>query len=509
MKVVLDGTRLTIEQVHEVARGRARVEIAPRARAAVARCRRAAEELMGRGELIYGVTTGIGELARVAVSPEHGEELQKRILRSHSAGVGPHLPEDEVRAAMLLRANVLSRGYSAVRPRVLDTLVAMLNRGVVPAVNAKGSVGTSGDLTSLAQIGCVVMGEGEAYHGGRLTSGARAMKAAGVAPVELSFKEGLALINGSQVFTGSGALSVHDGEILLKAAAIASAMSADALRTPKAPFDPRIHALRPFQGQVAVAGALRKLLAGSRLAGRGAAKVQDAYSIRCIPQVLGPSVDACRYARRQVETEMNSVSDNPLFFPGEREQLSCGNFHGQPVAMALDFLTIAMSEVGSLSERHTNRLVNPHLNGGLPAFLVRSEGLNSGYMLAHYTATALCSENKVLSHPAVVDNFSMAADQEDHVSMGPIAARKLAEALFNVANVLAIEMMCAAQALDLVGGRPGRGTAAAHREVRKVVKTLSKDRAVAPDIERLADAVARGVLVAAVEREAGPIRLGF
>jgi histidine ammonia-lyase len=285
-------------------------------------------------------------------------------------------------------------------------------------------------------------------------------------------------------------------------------MSADALRTPRAPFDPRIHALRPFGGQIAVAENVRRLVRGSGLIGRGSGKVQDAYSIRCIPQVIGPSVDAYHYARRQVEIEMNSVSDNPLFFPGDREQLSCGNFHGQPVAMALDFLTIAMSEIGSLSERHVNRLVNPHLNGGLPAFLVRSEGLNSGYMLAHYTATALCSENKILSHPAVVDNFSMAADQEDHVSMGPIAARKLAEALFNVTNVLAIEMMCAAQALDLLGGRPGRGTAAAHREVRKAVKTLSRDRIVAPDIERLAQLVESGSIVEAAERAVGAIRLG-
>lgn len=507
MKVALDGKSLTIDLVHEVARNHARVEIAPRAREAVKKCRKVAEELMARGELIYGVTTGIGELARVVVSPEHGEELQKRILRSHSAGVGPHLPEDEVRAAMLLRASVLSRGYSAVRLRLLETLVAMLNRNVVPAINAKGSVGTSGDLTSLAQMGCVVMGEGRAYHRGRLMSGGRAMKAAGISPVGLSFKEGLALINGSQVFTGSGALSIYDAELILKAAIVASAMSADALRTPRAPFDPRIHALRPFDGQVAVAESVRRLLRGSALVGKGSGKVQDAYSIRCIPQVLGPSVDAYHYARRQVETEMNSVSDNPLFFPGEREQLSCGNFHGQPVAMALDFLTIAMSEVGSLSERHVNRLVNPHLNGGLPAFLVRSEGLNSGYMLAHYTATALCSENKILSHPAVVDNFSMAADQEDHVSMGPIAARKLGEALFNVTNVLAIEMMCAAQALDLLGGRPGRGTAAAHREVRKVVKTLSRDRVVTPDIERLVSLIESGSIVDAVERATGPIRL--
>jgi histidine ammonia-lyase len=507
MKIALDGNGLTIDQVHEVARNHARVALAPGAKKAVRECRKVAERLMAEGQLIYGVTTGIGELARVAVSPEQGEELQRRIIRSHSAGVGEHFREDSVRAAMLLRANVLARGYSAVRLELLETLIEMLNRNVVPAVNKKGSVGTSGDLTSLAQIGCVVMGEGEAYYGGRLISGRAAMKKAGIRPVTLSFKEGLALINGSQFFTGCGALCVYDADRIIRNAIIASAMSADALRTPLDPFDARIHKLRPFVGQIVVAENMRRLLRGSRMIRAGSGKVQDAYSIRCIPQVYSPSIDALHYVRQQIEIEMNSVTDNPLFFPLEGEQLSCGNFHGQQIAMALDYLCIAMSEIGALSERHINRLVNPHLNGGLPAFLVESEGLNSGYMLAHYTATALCSENKVLSHPAVVDNFSMAADQEDTVSMGPIAASKLQEIIGNVVNVVAIEMMCAAQAFDLLGERPGKGTAVAHEQVRSVVPTYVRDRIVAPDIERIAEIIRDWRLLEAVERAVGPVRL--
>ncbi|MBN1461053.1 MAG: histidine ammonia-lyase [Armatimonadetes bacterium] len=507
MRVTLDGSSLTIDQVHEVARNMAEVSLAPAARRAVRECRRVAERLMSEGQLIYGVTTGIGELSRVAVSPEQGEELQRRIIRSHSAGVGEYFGEDRVRAAMLLRANVLARGYSAVRLELLETLVSMLNRNVVPAVNRKGSVGTSGDLTSLAQIGCVVMGEGQAYYKGRLMSGAAAIKKAGIPPVTLSFKEGLALINGSQFFTGCGALCLYDADRIIRNAIIASAMSADALRTPLDPFDARIHRLRPFVGQIVVAENMRRLLRGSRLIKAGSGKVQDAYSIRCIPQVYSPSIDALHYVRQQIEIEMNSVTDNPLFFPHEGVQLSCGNFHGQQIAMALDYLCIAMSEIGSLSERHINRLVNPHLNGGLPAFLVESEGLNSGYMLAHYTATALCSENKVLSHPAVVDNFSMAADQEDTVSMGPIAASKLQEIIDNVVNVVAIEMMCAAQAFDLLGQRPGRGTSVAHEQVRSIVPTYLKDRIVAPDIEKIANLIRSWELLEAVEREVGPIRL--
>ncbi len=476
MKVVLDGKSLTIEQVHAVARNHAKVEIAPKSRDEVKRCRKVVQDLVDEGQLIYGVTTGIGELARVPVSPEHGAELQRRIIYSHSAGVGDFFEEDEVRAAMLLRANVLAKGRSAVRLSTLDTLVKMLNKNVVPAINEKGSVGTSGDLSPLSQMAEVVIGEGRAFYQGRLTKGKRAMEKAGIKPVELSFKEGLGLINGSQMFTGCGALRTYDAERIIKSGIISSALAADALRTPVGGYDKRIHEGRPYNGQNVVASTLLKLLKKSELIAKGCGKVQDAYSLRCIPQVYGPSVDAYHYVRGQIEIEMNSLCDNPLFFPADRTQLSCGNFHGQPIGMALDFMALAMSEIGGLSERHTNRMLNPNLNVGLPGFLVKGEGLNSGLMVAHYTAAALCSENKILAHPAVVDNFSMAADQEDHVCMGPIAARKLKEINKNVVNILAIEMMCSAQAIDLLGFEPGRGTAPAYREIRTVAKKLVQDR---------------------------------
>ena len=507
MTVQIEGLKLTIEQVHDVARNHSKVKLAEKAKKAVLRCRKVVEDLVADGQLIYGVTTGIGELARVRVPPEVGQELQKRIVYSHSAGVGKFFDEDEVRAAMLLRSNTLAKGYSAVRLSTLETLIKMLNRNVVPAINEKGSVGTSGDLSPLSQMAEVVMGEGRAFYKGKMMSGRKAMAMAGLKPVKLSFKEGLGLINGSQMFTGCGALRLYDATRVIKSAMIASAMTADALRTPLRGYDRRIHAVRPYNGQNAVAANMRKLLRGSTLAGKGCGKVQDAYSLRCIPQVYGPSVDALHYVRGQIEIEINSACDNPLFFPRERKQLACGNFHGQPVAMALDLLGIAMSEVGGLSERHINRMMNPNLNVGLPGFLVKGEGLNSGLMVAQYTAASLCSENKLLAHPAIVDNFSMAADQEDHVCMGPISARKLKEIIWNVINVLAIEMMAAAQAYDFLDGRPGIGPRAAYQEIRKVVKPLKKDRVLYPDIQAIAAKIANCEILDAVEAKAGKLDL--
>ena len=506
MSVVLTGDGLTVEKVHDVARKHSKVMLSPRAKKAIKRCRGTVEDLVKEGKLIYGVTTGIGELARVHVPKEVGEELQKRIVYSHSAGVGEFFEEDEVRAAMLLRSNVLAKGYSAVRLSTVETLVKMINRNIIPAVNEKGSVGTSGDLSPLSQIAEVVMGEGRAFYKGKFMKGGKALEKAGIKPVKLSFKEGLGLINGTQMFTGCGALRLYEAERLIKNAIIASALSADALRTPHRAYDRRVHEVRPYNGQNAVAVAMRKLLRGSKLAST-AGKVQDAYSLRCIPQIYGPSIDAYHYARQQIEIEMNSVIDNPLFFSKERKQLSCGNFHGQPGTFALDFMAIAVSELGGLSERHINRLMNPNLNLGLPAFLVEGEGLNSGLMVAQYTAASLCSENKMLSQPAVVDNFSMAADQEDHVCMGPIAARKLKEIVWNVTNILAIEMMSAAQALEYLDAEPGGGTGAAYREIRKVVKPLKKDRVLWPDIQAIAEKIANCDILNAVEKKVGPISL--
>lgn len=506
MEVIIDGQSLRIEDVHEVARNHAKVRLSSSAEKAILRCREVVEDLVAKNAVIYGVTTGIGELSRVRVPVEVSMELQKRIVYSHSAGVGKFFDEDEVRAAMLLRANTLAKGYSAVRLSTVETLIKMLNKNVVPAINEKGSVGTSGDLSPLSQMAEVVMGEGRAFYKGRLMDGGKAMRLAGIKPVVLSYKEGLGLINGSQMFTGCGALRLYDAIRVIKTAIIASAMSADALRTPIRGYDKRIHQVRPFYGQMVVAANLRKLLKGSKLAEKSG-KVQDAYSLRCIPQILGPSIDALNYARKQIEIEINSAADNPLFFPEQRERLSCGNFHGQPVAMALDFLAIAMSEVGGLSERHINRLMNPALNVGLPAFLVKGEGLNSGLMVAHYTAAALASENKLLAHPAVVDNFSMAADQEDHVCMGPLAARKLKEIIWNVIHILAIEMMSAAQALDFLDDKPGKGTAVAYHEIRKVVKPLKKDRVLWPDIQAIAQLISSWRILEAVEAEVGEIEV--
>lgn len=509
MTVQIKGDGLRIEHVHEVGRNHAKVALAEKARKAVVKCRKTVEELVAEGQLIYGVTTGIGELARVHVPVGVARELQKRIIYSHSAGVGDFFEEDEVRGAMLLRANVLAKGYSAVRLSTLETLIKMINRNVVPAINQKGSVGTSGDLSPLSQMAEVVMGEGRAFYKGRLMSGGTALEKANIKPVKLHYKEGLGLINGTQMFTACGALRLYDSVRLVKTAIIASAMSADALRTPLRGYDKRVHEVRPYNGQNAVARNLRKLLRASRLAGRKSTKVQDAYSLRCIPQVLGPSVDALDYARGQVEIEMNSVVDNPLFFSKDRAQLSCGNFHGQPVAMALDLMAIAMSEVGGLSERHINRLMNPNLNVGLPAFLVKGEGLNSGLMVAQYTAAALCSENKLLASPAIVDNFSMAADQEDHVCMGPLTASKLKEIVKNVVNILAIEMMSAAQAIYFLGDKPGAGVEAAYAEVRKVVKPLEQDRVLWPDIQAIAEKISSWDILNAVEDRVGKIDLAW
>ncbi len=508
MEVVLDGNSLSIEQVAGVGRTRAPVSVSAAARQEVQRSRDFLEKCVRDGVAIYGVTTGIGELARVRISPEQSAELSRRIIYSHSAGTGAFFPEDVVRAAMLCRANVLAKGYSGVRQKCLDTVVNMINRGVVPAINEKGSLGVSGDLSPLSQFAEVAIGEGRAYFRGELMSGREAMKQAGVEPMDLTFKEGLGLINGSQMMTGGAALLCYDAERVLKNACIASAMSCDALRAVDRAFDPRIHAQRPFGGQNAVAANLRKLFAGSEIMADKSGKVQDGYSVRCTPQALGPSLDTLEYARHVVTIEMNAAADNPLFFPDEQEYFAAGNFHGQPVAFVTDFLCIALSEAADLSERHTNRLLNPALSNGLPDFLIEGNGLNSGLMVAQYTAAALVSENKVLSHPASVDSISVSADQEDHVSMGPIAVRKCGEILRNLRAVLAIEMMAAAQAFDFHKPRkPGRGTGVAYEVIRRQVPFMKDDRVMYTDIEAIRQLIESNAILDAVEKEVGPLAL--
>jgi histidine ammonia-lyase len=509
MTVYIDGQTMNIEKVEEIARKGATAEYSADAKVKIDRCWNVVEEMVKSGKAIYGVTTGIGEFARIRVSPEEGALLQKNIIYSHAAGTGDPFPEPVVRGAMALRGNVLARGNSGVRFSTAEIFTKMLNRGVTPMVFEKGSVGTSGDLSPLSQLAEVCIGEGKAYYKGELLDGCVAMKKAGIEPVQLTYKEGLGLINGSQMVTSGSALLLVDARRLLKNALIAYSMSIDALKGVPSAYDARLHASRPFLGQNAAAHNLRTLMADSEIIADKSGKVQDGYSMRCTPQVLGPSIDCWFYVRDQIETEMNSSADNPLFFPGDNAYLAGGNFHGQPLGMAIDFLCIAMSEVANLSERHTNRLLNPVLSG-LPDFLVDGRGINSGLMVAQYTAAALVSENKVLSHPSTVDSISVSADQEDHVAMSPIAVRKCGEILRNVGAVLAIAMYAAAPAMDFRKPlKPGRGTKIAYDVIRKHVTFLEKDRVLYPDINKIAELVRNNTILDAVESELGelPLRL--
>ncbi|MBN2447391.1 MAG: histidine ammonia-lyase [Phycisphaerae bacterium] len=507
MDIVLDGNSLSIEKLVQVARGGARVGIADSAREAVKRSRDCLENCVRNDIPVYGVTTGIGEFARIRISPEQSAELSRRIVYSHSAGTGIPQPEDVVRAAMTLRANTLSKGCSGVRQILIDTVLDMINKGVVPHIQEKGSVGTSGDLSPLSQFAEVAMGEGRAFYRGEAMSGAEAMKRAGVKPVDLTYKEGLGLINGSQVMLAGAALLAYDAERVIKNAMISAAMTLDALRAVERAFNPQVHRVRPFRGQNAVAGNLLRLFEGSEIMADKTGKVQDGYSMRCTPQVMGPSLDTLEYVREIVTTEANAAADNPLFFADTGEYFAAGNFHGQGIGLAVDYLCIALSEIANLSERHTNRMLNPVLSG-LPDFLVEGKGLNSGLMVAQYTAAALVSENKVLSHPASVDSISVSADQEDHVSMGPIAVRKCTEILKNVQTVIAIEMMCAAQAFEFHKPRkPGKATAIAYNLIRKVVKPLVDDRVLYPDIEAIRQLVASNEILDAIESEIGPLKV--
>ncbi len=500
MEVAINGESLTIEDVYAVARKHATVVIPQRTVDKVNRCRDMIQGLIDSGEAIYGVTTGIGEFSRIRISKEQAEELQRRIVYSHAAGTGKPFNEDEVRGAMLLRANVIAKGHSAVRLVILETLVEMLNKNVVPVIYEKGSLGTSGDLSPLSQMAEVVMGDGNAYYDGELLSGKDAMARAGIKTCVLKAKEGLGLINGSQMFTAVGALNVYDAERLLVNAQIVSAVTLNALKAVMRHFDARYHAVRPYKGQNHIAENIRNLCGNSEILEVDNPRVQDAYSLRCTAQVLGPVEDALRYIRQQIEIEINSAADNPLFFPDDNTHIPGGNFHGEPIAIALDLLCIIMSEVASLSERHTNRLLNPTLSG-LPDFLVEGKGLNSGLMVSQYTAAALVSENKILSHPASVDSISVSADQEDHVSMGPIAALKSREIVSNVATVLAIELMAGAQALEFRKPQtPSPPVQDVYNEVRKLVAKLEDDRALYPDIDKLTVLIKSNKLIELVEK---------
>ncbi len=494
------GEGLTIESLVAVARHGVKVSLAPEAKERVLQSRAAVERIISNKQVAYGITTGFGKFSDVLISAEETKQLQKNLIMSHAVGVGDPFPEEVVRAMILLRANALSKGFSGIRIETLEALIALLNAGVHPVIPEKGSLGASGDLAPLSHLVLVLMGMGEAFYQGQRLPGGEALAAAGLTPVELEGKEGLALINGTQAMTAVGALAVYDAVKLAKVADISGALTMEALQGLKAAFDARVHQLRPHCGQQDAAKNIRTLVDGSTLiAGDPAPRVQDAYALRCMAQVHGASRDAIAYVRRVVETELNSVTDNPLIFADAGDVISGGNFHGQPVALAMDFLGIALAELANISERRLERLVNPSLSG-LPAFLTTKGGLNSGFMIVQYSAAALVSENKVLAHPASVDSIPSSANQEDHVSMGTIAARKARSILDNVSHVIAMEIMAACQGIDLRGGSQlGQGTEPAYRLVREQVEPLTDDRVMYGDIQAITALVKSGKLLAAVE----------
>ena len=503
-EIELTGNEITLEQIKNVARQGAKVTLSSRAKDNIQRSREVVDRLVEQSKVVYGVTTGFGMFSETFIQKEFTNALQKNLIISHAVGAGEYFSDEVVRTAMLLRINNFTYGYSGIRLETVETLVEMLNRGVTPLVPEKGSLGASGDLVPLAHMVLPLLGLGRAKYQGEVMAGADAMRAAGIPTLELTQKEGLALINGTQFMTAVGALAVYDALELLKVADIAAAMSFEAQNGIVDALDARMHAIRPHKGQQDSARIVKKLLEGSKNVTRqGELRVQDAYSLRCTPQVHGASKDAVNYVKEKVEIEINSVTDNPIVFADTGEAISGGNFHGQPVALAFDFLGIALAEIADVAERRIERMVNSSLSG-LPSFLVERGGVNSGFMIVQYTAAALVSENKVLAHPASVDSIPSSANQEDHVSMGTIAARKAREILGNVRRVLAIELMCACQAIDLRGDKGmGAGTRAVYERVRREIPFLTEDRPLYDDINRSEALIVDGSLVAAAEAAAG------
>jgi histidine ammonia-lyase len=499
---VLDGKSLTIEDVVRVARKPAvRIELQPAARRMLLESRRLVDQAIESGQTIYGINTGFGKLANVRIPPNQLEQLQTNLIRSHAAGVGTPLPAPVVRAVMLLRANVLLRPTSGVRPELVEALTAMLNAGVLPLVPEQGSVGASGDLAPLSHIGLALMGEGQVISSaGTPTPASEALSHAGLEPYRFAPKEGLAFINGTQAQTALLALLIHDANVLWRTAVGAAAMSLEALRGTPAPLDPRIHEVRPHRGQIEAASLMRSLLEDSEIREshrENDPRVQDAYSVRCAPQVLGAVADAIRFAEETVAVELNASTDNPLVF-GNGDVISGGNFHGQPVAQALDILALTLTTLQAIAERRVERLVNPDLSQGLPAFLTRDPGLSSGLMMVQITAASLVAESRALAMPASIGSIPTDANQEDFVPMGMAAAFKAARILTNAQRVVGAELLCAAQGLEfLLPLAPGRGVRALYRRIRGLippVAPLDADRPPAPDLERVARAVAEGEL---------------
>jgi len=510
----INGNDLTLEAVREVAVERRAVLLAPDAREAVDRARAVVDALVAGNKVSYAITTGVGKLSDVRIAGDQIREMQVNLVRSHAVGVGDPLAPSEVRAMMLLRANSLSKGHSGVRAVIIDTLCEMLNRGVTPYVPSQGSVGASGDLAPLAHLALALIGEGECLdeRGTRIPSG-EALRRAQIKPVVLEAKEAVSLINGTQAMLSIGTLQLLAAETLVNSADVIASLTVDALQGTVVAFDERIQRARPHSGQVTTATNLRRMLEGSQIneSHRDCGRVQDAYSLRCIPQVHGAVRDTLAHCRHVFETEVNSAVDNPLVFvargrtaappvqaerrSAEGDIISGGNFHGEPVAFALDFFGIALSALAGISERRIERLVNPSLNEGLPPFLAAGAGLNSGFMMPQVTAAALVSENKILSHPASVDSITTSGNKEDFVSMGMAAALKLRRIVENTRNVLAIEAMAVAQAVDFLAPlKPSKRGQTAHQAIRSVCSTMDKDRVMYQDFPRIAELIASGKL---------------
>ncbi len=506
MPIILDGSSLSIEKIVTIARHEEKVELAPAALERIKTCRAMLEEKLAAREIMYGTNTGIGEFSEKVLSDDQVKEFQKYLIYNHAAGIGDPIPVEYVRAALAGRINVHAHGNSGCRPEITQTFVEMLNKGVTPVVCQKGSVGASGDLAPMAQAALLLMGEGEAFYNGERLPGAEAMSRAGIPVPGLQARDGLAAINGSNVLTAMSAVQLYDMERWLKQAEIAAAMSIEALLGNLKPYSAKLHELRGFRGAINSAQNIMKVIAGSDLTtGKMKTKVQDAYSMRSTPQVIGAARDALAYARSQVEIELNGVGDNPIFIPEMKLTLTGANFQGTPVALPMDMAGTAITMVSVLSERRLNRLTNPALSQGLPDFLAHEPGFYSGLMLSQYTADHLIVEQRILSVPASIQSIPAAADQEDFVSMGMNTAIKNGQILDNACGVLGIEFMGAAQALDFRDFTPGKGTQKAREIIRKYVKHLDVDRPLYPDHNRMKQLVKSGEILEEVEKVVGPL----
>ena len=507
--LIIGDAPLTIDDVVRVSRERERVTLSREAAERMDKSRYWVEQILKSEKPVYGINTGFGELSRIYIPPEQRARLQRNLILSHCTGVGERFPEDVCRAVMLLRVNSLAVGYSGIRVETVEGLITLLNKDIYPHIPCKGSVGSSGDLAPLSHMVAVLLGEGMVVCDGKEVPSAPALEAAGIAPLELSGKEGLALINGTQVMTAIAALVCYDAVRLMKTADVAAAMSLEALQGTRANFDPRIAMIRPHKGQKITSTNILALTQRSEIIAHHAdcEKVQDAYSLRCVSQVHGASKDALRRVLETIDIEMNAVTDNPLVMADTGDIISGGNFHGQPVALVMDYLKIALAEIGNISERRISRLIDRSLSD-LPAFLTAYPGVNSGFMILQYTAASLVSENKVLAHPASVDSIPTSANQEDHVSMGTIAARQVREILENVRYVLSIEILAAAQGIDFLSpDAPGAGTGAVHEYVRSLVSHLDEDRVLNPDIMAIRDAICDASILNVAEQAVGELQV--